>query len=37
MVRDIAEVKHLVKLPELRVLWLQDNPCSQVEKGVTCR
>ena len=23
-------MRHLAKLQELKVLWLQDNPCSQV-------
>jgi Leucine-rich repeat (LRR) protein len=27
-ISDISEVKHLVDLPELKVLWLCDNPCS---------
>ena len=26
--RDVTEVLHLVKLAQLRVLWLGDNPCS---------
>eukprot|EP00927_Polykrikos_kofoidii_P000014 TRINITY_DN10007_c1_g1_i4.p1 TRINITY_DN10007_c1_g1~~TRINITY_DN10007_c1_g1_i4.p1 ORF type:complete len:448 (+),score=81.29 TRINITY_DN10007_c1_g1_i4:131-1474(+) len=27
-IRDLAEVHHLVNLRELKVLWLNDNPCA---------
>mmetsp|Transcript_41345 Transcript_41345/g.89382 ORF Transcript_41345/g.89382 Transcript_41345/m.89382 type:complete len:567 (+) Transcript_41345:107-1807(+) len=29
-VSDLAEVQHLAALPNLRVLWLNDNPCSDL-------
>lgn len=29
-VLDLKEIRYLVKLPALRVLWLHDNPCAQV-------
>jgi Leucine-rich repeat (LRR) protein len=31
LIQDIQEVRHLTKLQDLKVLWLQDNPCSQVK------
>lgn len=27
---DLRELKYLLKLPGLKVLWLHDNPCAQV-------
>lgn len=38
-IADISEVAHLTHLPDLRVLWLSDNPCAQVPEyraKVTC-
>lgn len=29
-IADIREIKYLMKLPALKVLWLHDNPCAQV-------
>ena len=29
-ISDISEIKYLVGLPELRVLWLCDNPCATI-------
>lgn len=29
-ISDISEIRYLVNLPELRVLWLSDNPCTEV-------
>jgi hypothetical protein len=26
-ISDLSQLQHLAKLPNLRVLWLQDNPC----------
>lgn len=31
-IRDINEIGCLKNLPKLRVLWLSDNPCANVEK-----
>lgn len=31
-IRDINEIGCLKNLPRLRVLWLSDNPCANVEK-----
>ena len=28
-ISDLTEVKHLANLPNMRVLWLWDNPCAQ--------
>ena len=28
-VGDVIEVQWLAKLPDLRVLWLSDNPCAE--------
>lgn len=48
-VADMTEVQWLAKLPDLRVLWLSDNPCAETPNyrhkvrhnqcylGVTCR
>ena len=30
-ISDIREIRHLVNLPTLKVLWLHDNPCAQIE------
>ena len=30
-ISDLAEILHLVNLPNLRVLWLADNPCASHE------
>lgn len=35
-VHDIREIKHLVNLPVLAELWLNDNPCANVKKQI-CR
>ncbi len=29
-IADLSEIRHLTDLPNLRVLWLSDNPCAQV-------
>ena len=29
-IQDIREIRHLVRLPQLKVLWLHDNPCATV-------
>ncbi|EGR33402.1 leucine rich repeat protein [Ichthyophthirius multifiliis] len=29
-IQDITEIRHLVNLPELKVLWLCDNPCANI-------
>ena len=31
-IRDISEIGCLKNLPKLRVLWLSDNPCANVEQ-----
>ena len=31
-VAELAEVQWLVDLPDLRVLWLSDNPCADIPK-----
>ena len=31
MISSISELKYLQNLPNLKVLWLLDNPCTQVE------
>lgn len=28
-IADVSEVSYLARLPDLRVLWLSDNPCAQ--------
>lgn len=30
-IEDLSEIRYLSDLPELRVLWLSDNPCAEVE------
>jgi len=30
-IQDINEIKYLARLPELKVLWLHDNPCANIE------
>ena len=30
MIRDLDEIKFLKNLPRLTVLWLSDNPCTNV-------
>jgi cilla- and flagella-associated protein len=30
-ISDIREIRYLVKLPQLKVLWLHDNPCAQID------
>ncbi|KAK9828696.1 hypothetical protein WJX72_001565 [[Myrmecia] bisecta] len=27
-IRDLAEIEHLAELPDLKVLWMADNPCA---------
>lgn len=34
-IQDIAEIKYLARLPELKVLWLHDNPCATVSRVIT--
>jgi Leucine-rich repeat (LRR) protein len=29
-ISDLREIRYLMKLPVLKVLWLHDNPCAQV-------
>lgn len=29
-IQDIKEITHLLKLPQLKVLWLHDNPCANI-------
>ncbi len=29
-ISDISEIRHLIDLPELKVLWLCDNPCANI-------
>jgi Leucine-rich repeat (LRR) protein len=33
MIGDLAEIKYLQQLPNLRVLWLSHNPCSDTNKN----
>lgn len=30
-ITDLREIRHLTKLPTLKVLWLHDNPCATVD------
>lgn len=30
-ITDISEIRYLVQLPNLRVLWLWDNPCAETK------
>lgn len=30
-ITDLREIRHLIKLPSLKVLWLHDNPCATVD------
>lgn len=30
-ITDLREIRHLIKLPSLKVLWLHDNPCALEE------
>ena len=30
-INDLKEIRYLIKLPTLKVLWLHDNPCAMVD------
>lgn len=30
-INDLREIRFLIKLPTLKVLWLHDNPCAMVD------